>query len=297
MSERISADYTYPSKYIDIDGSKIHYVEVGSGTPILLLHGVPTSSYLWRNVIPYLSSLGRCIAPDLIGFGRSDKPDIDYSIKNHIHYIEQFIERLQLHKLIIVMHGVGSIIGFDYAMRHEKNCRGLVFYEAFLRSLNSADTSLPFQEQLLALQNEEHALDMVSDGTFYVDKLIPQGVMRAMTEAEMQRYREPFQQSGSAKPIQHYLREFSARGQDVALQKLIANYTDKLTHSHLPKLMLYSIPGFITTIATVIWAKEHLPQLEIIDIGEELHLGQESNPKLIADAVSVWIQGIEQSGR
>src|SRR5580700_8614975 len=115
------------SKFIEVNGSKIHYTETGEGDPILFLHGMPASHYLWRNIIPHLAPLGRCIAPDLIGFGRSDKPEINYSIKDHISYIEKFIDALNLkHNLTIIMHGFGSIIGFDYAMRHQAACKGLV---------------------------------------------------------------------------------------------------------------------------------------------------------------------------
>ena len=128
-SERISEKLSYPSKFIEVYGSKIHFIEVGEGDPVLFLHGIPTSSYVWRNIIPHLSTLGRCIAPDLIGLGKSDKPDIEYSIFDHIKYIEKFIEIMKLKNITLILHGWGSVIGFDYATRHEKNCKGLVFYE------------------------------------------------------------------------------------------------------------------------------------------------------------------------
>lgn len=294
MNAEISEQFSYPPKYVDVYGSKMCYVDTGAGDVILFLHGIPTSSYLWRNIIPYLSSLGRCIAPDLIGFGRSDKPDIQYSVFDHIKYIEQFIQILNLKNITLVMHGWGSLIGFDYAMRHEKNCKGLVFYEAFLRSLEENEVSLPFQEQLMTLEEEESEYDLVSNGTSFVDKVIPQGVMRQMTDVEMNHYREPFITEGSGKPILQYLKELPKINGKTKIDSMIANYTNKLTKSMLPKLMLYSIPGFITTIATVMWAKEHLPNLEIVDIGEELHLAQESNPKLIGETISIWLQGVEQ---
>ena len=114
------------SQQINIDGSNMYYLEAGTGDTILFLHGIPTSSYIWRNIIPYLAPLGHCLAPDLMGFGRSDKPDIDYSVQDHIHYIEKFIDALALKNITLVMHGWGSVIGFDYAMRHESQCKGLV---------------------------------------------------------------------------------------------------------------------------------------------------------------------------
>lgn len=279
------------SNYVEVLGSKMHYLEVGQGNPILFLHGIPTSSYLWRNITPHLSQLGRCIAVDLIGFGKSDKPDIEYSVFDHIKYIETFINTLKLKNLTLIMHGWGSVIGFDYAMRNESNCKGLIFYEAFLRSLNASDISLPLQVQIVDLQTKENH-DLILNGTFFVDKVLPQNIMSALNESDMNIYREPFAKAGAGRPIVQYLKELSHG--DGKVDTLIANYTKKLTTSKLPKLMLYSLPGFITPIATVMWAKEHLPNLEVVDIGEELHLAQESCPELMGEAMSAWLQGVEQ---
>lgn len=292
-NEEISEKLTHPSKSVEVYGSKMHFIEAGSGNPILFLHGIPTSCYVWRNIIPHLSPLGRCIAPDLIGFGKSDKPNIDYTVFDHIKYIEKFIEVLGLKNISIIMHGWGSVIGFDYATRNEKNCFGLVFYEAFLRSSNSDDISLPYQEQLISLQDQENVYDFVMNGPSFVDRIIPQNVMRQLTDKEMDNYRQPFMQEGAGKPILQYLKELPRGDGKSKIDKLITDYSKKLTKSKLPKLMLYSVPGFITTIATAIWAKENLPNLEIVDIGEELHLAQESYPQLIGETISVWLQGIE----
>jgi haloalkane dehalogenase len=281
------------SHYVEIYGSKMHYIEQGSGHPILFLHGMPTSSYLWRNIIPFLSPLGRCIAPDLIGMGKSDKPDIKYTIADHIKYIDKFIETLNLKKVILVMHGWGSLIGFDYAMRHESNCKGLVFYESYLRPLNRDTVSLPYQEQITTLEEQEDIDDLILNSTYFIDKILPQGMMRPLTEEEMSHYREPFLKKGAGKPLNQYLQELPRGTGEGSVDNLIANYSKKLTQSALPKLMLYSVPGFITTIATAAWAKENLPHLELVDIGEELHFAQESNPALMGETISVWLQGIE----
>ncbi len=199
--ETISERVNVPSKHIEVLGSDMHYLEAGEGTPILFLHGIPTSSYLWRNIIPTLSSLGRCIAPDLIGFGKSAKPDINYSVFDHIKYIEAFIQALNLKHLVIVMHGWGSVIGFDYAMRHEKNCVGLVFYEAFLRSHNGDDLSLPYQEQLAAWRDQDNDYELGMNGAVFVDATLPQTIMRQLSTQEMSEYRAPFEVPGSGKPI------------------------------------------------------------------------------------------------
>ncbi|HEX4045669.1 MAG TPA: haloalkane dehalogenase [Gammaproteobacteria bacterium] len=274
----------FPSKYVNLDNANMHYLEAGEGDPILFLHGIPTSSYLWRHLIPHLSKLGRCIAPDLIGFGQSDKPDIEYSIYDHSRYLQKFIETLNLKNITLIMHGWGSVIGFQYAMQHEKNCKGLVFYEAFLRSLHNGDLSLPFQEQLT---NLEHVHDVT-----LVDKLIQQAIMRPLAAEELENYRQPFMEAGAEKPILQYFKELLSEDNE-PINQLIVDYSKQLAVSSLPKLLLYSVPGFITTIETVMWAKEHLPHIEIVDIGEELHLAQEVCPELMSETISVWLQGIE----
>lgn len=290
MANNIKLRNTQQSHDIEVIGVQLHYVEVGYGDPILFLHGVPTSSYIWRNIFPYLAELGRCIAPDLVGFGASGKPSIRYSINDHIKFINAFIEKLKLKNIILVMHGWGSIIGFNYAMQHEANCKGLVFYEAFLRPLNNDDISLPLREQMMNFEEIDQA---VVNGIPFVDRMIPQMTMYSLDKEIMQAYREPFLTEKSTKPILQYLYELP-RDDKSEVNRLIKDYSKKLTHSSLPKLMLYSLPGFITTMATAMWAKEHLPHLEIADIGEELHLAQEVYPQVIGETISVWLQGLEQ---
>ena len=286
---------TSHSRFVDVLGSKMHYIEDGSGDPILFLHGMPTSCYLWRNIIPYVAPLGRCIAVDLIGMGKSEKPDIDYTIEDHIKYIDKFIEVMKLKRLTIIMHGWGSIIGFNFAMNNPLVCKGLVFYESYLRPYNGEDISLPYQEQVSLLQEQENNLDLIMNGTYFVDKILPQGMMRPLTDEEMSHYREPFLQKGAGKPLRQYLQEMPRGSGKSSVDKVIADYSKKLTQSSMPKLMLYSLPGFITTMASAIWAKEHFPNLEIVEIGEELHFAQESNPSLMGETISVWLQGIEQT--
>ncbi len=288
----VLSEFPYQSKYCDVLSSKMHYVEKGQGKPILFLHGFPASSYSWRNIIPYLAPLGRCIAVDLIGMGKSDKPDIPYTIADHIHYIEQFIETMQLKQVTLVMHGWGSIIGCDYAMRHEKNCRGLVFYESYIQPLDNEGLSLPYQEQLVALQAKHDAF--ANDPIRYVDKILAQSTLHSLSEEVKQAYRAPFLEKNAGKACHELIAELP-RGHDITVvDQLIAVYSKKLMKSNLPKLLLYSIPGFITTIGAIMWAKEHLSHLEVVGVGEDLHFGQESNPRLMGEAISVWLQGVEQ---
>jgi haloalkane dehalogenase len=294
----VSADFNYPSHYAEVFNSKLHYIEHGSGDPILLLPDIPASGYVWRNIIPFLAPLGRCIALDFIGMGRSDKPDIAYTIDDHIRYLNEFIRVKKLENITFVMHGFGSLIGLNYAMQNEDNCKGLVFYEAFLRPLQGNDLSLPFQEQLLELHTQESPFSLAK-GTELVDRILLQSMMCILTPEELKAYREPFepQNPGSAnaeKAFKQYLQELPRGDGRSWVDHLIASYSKKLTQSHLPKLLLYSVPGFITTIATIMWAKEHLPNLEVGDLGEELHYAQESDPALMGELMSAWLQAVEQ---
>ncbi len=286
---------TIPAKTVNVLGSKINYLEAGTGDPILFLHGIPASSYLWRNIIPHVAELGRCIAPDLIGYGKSDQPDIAYSIFDHIKYIDAFIEALNLKHITIVMHGLGSIIGCHYAAHHAANCKGLVFYEPFLDAKDDEEKSLPFVEQVSQLQHEI-ADNKKFNANDIVDTLLQTLTMRKLDKVDLEHYRQPFSNNHSLKPILQYIKELPTDGNN-EIKKLIADYTKALTHSKIPKLMLYSIPGFITPMATVMWAKDHLPNLEVVDIGEELHFGQESHPELMGETISVWLQGAETAVR
>lgn len=285
---------TYPSQYVEINGSKLHYIEDGYGMPILFLHGVPMSGHVWEPIFSHLTMLGQCIAPDLIGFGESDKPDIAYSIENHVEYINQFIEALSLNDILIVMHGYGSLVGLEYAMAHVKNCRGLVFYEAFLRPLVNGTMSLPYHEQVHELVGEAEKYSGSQNGINIVDRMLMQSMLQKPNEDFLATYRQAFLPAGSAQPLVQYIADMpKGDGQSIIDIKLI-KLSEQLIASKLPVLLLYSLPGFITTMTAVMWAKENLPNVEIMEVGEELHLAQESNPALLGESISIWLQGLEQ---
>lgn len=295
MSEQqtISADYPFESKSIDVLGSNMHYIEQGQGDPILFLHGIPTSSYLWRNIIPQLGQQGRCIAVDLIGMGQSDKPDIEYSVFDHIKYVEAFIDAMKLKNVTLVMHAWGSVIGFDYAMRHQDNIKALAFLEAHVRpAIDWEMVSLPIQDMSSVLASEDGGYDVIMNSNYYVNKVLPSGVLRKLSDEEMSHYQQPFQQPGSCKPIWQFLQEMPLGEGANNVIDLIANYSAQLEKSGLPKLMLYAVPGFITTIDTVQWAKQHLPNLTLVDIGDALHYAQESKPQLISDELAKWLASL-----
>lgn len=291
----ISAAYPFESHYQTVLGSKIHYIEQGEGDPILFLHGVPTSSYLWRNIIPELAQQARCIAPDLIGMGQSDKPNIEYRVFDHIHYMEAFIQALDLNNITLVVHGWGSVIGFDIATRHPERFKAIAFLESHIRPvLDWSMVSLPVQELSVVLSAPDGGYDVIMNSNYFVNKVLPNGVMRKLTAEEMEFYRRPFLEPESCKPLWQYLQDLPLGNGPKDVIDLITRYSKKFVSSDIPKLMLYAVPGFVTTMATVQWAKDNLQNLTLVDVGDALHYAQESKPTVISAELKKWYQHLHE---
>src|SRR3989339_1723322 len=210
------------TQFIDIDGAKLHYLEAGSGPVMLFLHGMPTSSYLWRNIIPILSHKAHCIAPDFIGMGKSDKPDIAYTVFDHIYYIEKLIEKLDLKNITLVMHGWGSVVGFDIASRQEDNIHALAFYEAHVRPSTEWDMlSLPVQQLATLLHRPEVSYRAIVEQNYLIRRLLPSSVLRTLTAEEMQRYEEPFMTPEDRKPLWQFIQELPLGHQEGEVVELI----------------------------------------------------------------------------
>jgi len=289
----ISADFPFESNFVEVHGSKMHYVDEGSGNPILFLHGNPTASYLWRNIIPHLISLGRCIAPDLIGMGKSDKPDLEYRFFDHVKYVEGFIEKLGLKNITLVIHDWGSALGFHYAMRHEDNIRGIAFMEAILMPVPSWDAFSPdFQELFKAFRTRDVGWDMIVNNNMFVEQTLPGAVVRKLTEAEMTHYREPYKEPGSRKPLWRWPNEIPIEGEPADVVEAVGTYNQWLQHTDLPKLLFYGNPGAINTAPVLEWCKQNLKNLGTVDIGQGIHFLQEDNPHLIGSELASWYKGL-----
>src|SRR3990167_7241875 len=281
------------SHFISVKGSQIHYIDIGSGDPIVFLHTVPTSSYTWRHIISAISPKARCIAPDLIGMGQSDKPDIEYRVFDHIAYIEAFIDALKLKNITLVLHGWGSVIGFDYARRHEKNIKGIAFYESHLQPVTDwSQLSLPVQQLATLLNRPGASYRSVVKQNYFIEKLLPRSVIRPLTEEEMAHYRAPFSTPDSRKPLWQYVNELPLGNSSPTIQDLMRKYSTFLQKTKIPKLMLYAIPGFMTTIEMVGWAKKNLPNIELAALDDAMHLAQESVPEQFSQALSQWYQSL-----
>lgn len=289
----ISADFPFESRFVEVHGANMHYVEQGQGDPVLFLHGIPTSSYLWRNVIPYLSDHARCIAVDLIGLGKSDKPAIPYRVFDHIQYIEGFIDALGLKDITLVVHGWGSVIGFDIAMRREQDMRALAFLESHIRPVKDwTMVALPVHELSQVMNSPDGGYDIIMNSQYFVNKVLPAGSLRKLSETELAYYRAPFTEPGSCLPLWQYLQDLPLGDGHTDVIDLISNYSTKLQQSSLPKLMMYAVPGFITTMDTVGWASKHLPALTQVDLGEALHYAQESKPATIGNELRQWYKQV-----
>lgn len=287
----ISGAFPFQSHYVDVLDSRMHYIDEGKANDevILFVHGIPTSSYLWRNIIPEVSSSARCIALDLIGMGKSGKPDITYDLADYIRYFDAFIQALGLKKLVLVTHGLGSVLGLDYARRHPSQIKGLVFMEAYVRPVDDWHAlSLPVQE--FAVLMKKTGEDAVIHTDFYFEKIFSSGMLRPLTEQELSYYQAPFQTPESRRLLWQYFQQLPLGKEDSYANQLIQKYTAWLQKTDVPKLMFYGVPGFVTTIDTVVWAKEHLSELTLVEIDEALHYPQEQEPHKIGIELRTWFE-------
>ncbi len=287
-AKTISTDFPFESKYTEVHGSKMHYIDEGEGDPILFLHGNPTSSYLWRNIIPYLTSQGRCIAPDLIGMGKSDKPDLDYRFSDHSKYLEGFIEKLGLTNVTLVIHDWGSGLGFHYAMRNESNIKGIAFMEALVKPMEWKDLPSDFRAGFKLFRTSGVGWFMISVLNMFIKQILPQAVSRKLTEKEMEIYSAPYKTVKSRKPLRQWPCEIPIARQPSDVYQLMSNYSEKLQQSELPKILFTASPGGIIDIETTEWCRQNMKNLEVIDTGEGIHFIQEDNPHLIGEELAKW---------
>ncbi len=293
-NNNISADFPFTSKFINVNGANMHYIDEGQGDPIVFFHGVPTSAYLWRNIIPYLTDHARCIAFDLVGFGQSDKPNISYNLTEHMEYVTGFLDKMNLKNATYVLHAWGGIMGFHYAMNHQDNIKALAFLETHIRPTLDWDMlSLPVQELVSLVRNHENSKDAIINTNYFIENVFTAGLLRKLTDTEMQHYAEPFNSPKSRQAIWQYMMDLPIGDRQSPASDIITEYSEKLAHSDIPKLMLYAIPGFITTVDTIEWAKENLSNLSIVDIGDAFHYPQETNPGIIGDTLKRWYDEID----
>jgi haloalkane dehalogenase len=287
----LSPDFPFASHYADVHGSKMHYIDEGEGDPVLFLHGNPTSSYLWRNIIPYLTPDARCLAPDLIGMGKSDKPDLQYRFFDHVKYVDGFIETLGLTELTFVIHDWGSALGFHYAMQHEGNVKGLVFMEAILRPVRWAEFPSDFKLGFRLMRTPGIGWLMISVMNMFVKQILPQATVRKLSHEEKRRYAEPFPTVRSRRPVRQWPLEIPIDGRPADVHDVVSEYGEWLQKTQLPKLFFYGKPGGIIDPTML---QEHIANLETVDIGAGIHYLQEDNPHLIGRELAAWYRGLRK---
>ncbi len=285
----ISPDFPFEPRYVEVNGQRIHYVEEGKGAPVLFLHGNPTSSYLWRNIIPYAARQGRAIAMDLIGMGKSDKPDIPYRFVDHVPYVDGFIKALGLKGVTLVIHDWGSALGFHYAHRHPENIRGIAFMEGVVRPMSWAGFPPDFRAGFRMMRTPGLGWAMISGLNMFVEKILPSAIVRDLTPQEMEHYRAPFPTPRSRKPLRVWPCEIPIDGTPADVHDIVSGYSSWLGETQTPMLMYYATPGGTIGPKEVEWCREAISNLELVDFGKGIHFLQEDDPHLIGQKLEDWL--------
>ena len=290
-----SADERYPKQHAQIHGSSMGYVDIGQGDPIVFLHGNPTSSYLWRNVMPHAEGRGRLIAPDLIGMGDSDKledsgPD-RYRFVEHRRYLDELLDALGIvDNVTFVIHDWGSALGFDWANRHRDSVRGIAYMEAIVKPLTWDEWPPPAKPVFQGFRSPAGE-KMVLEQNAFVEMVLPDAVLREMSEEEMSVYRRPYTEPGeSRRPTLTWPRQIPIEGEPEDVVAIVEEYGEWLAQSDLPKLFVNADPGAILRGSARDFCRSWPNQTEVTVAGS--HFIQEDSPDEIGTALVNWLKQI-----
>ena len=289
----ISAVDPYERHRIPVLDSEMSYVDTGQGNPIVFLHGNPTSSYLWRNVIPHLEKHGRCLAPDLIGMGQSGKsPSGSYRFVDHAHYLDAWFEALNLDKNVtLVTHDWGSALGFYWAYGNPERVKAIAYMEAIVQPLSwdmFPEISRPFFESLRSPEGE----NLILENNLFIEVVLPRSILRRLTDDEMEIYRRPYSEKGeSRRPMLTWPREIPFDGKPIDVHDIVSSYAEWLQKTDIPKLFINADPGAILTGRQREFCRTWENQQEIIVKGN--HFIQEDSPAEIGLAINTFLQQLE----
>ncbi len=292
MTKPISAADPYPRRRIDVLDTTMAYVDTDVGLPVVFLHGNPTSSYLWRNVIPLVEPAGRCLAPDLVGMGDSGKaPGGAYRFADHARYLDAWFEALGLTRdVTLVVHDWGSALGFDWAHRHPSRVRALVYMEAIVRPVSWSEWPETARKVFQAMRTPAGE-EMVLEKNVFVERILPASVLRGLTEAEMTVYRRPYLEPGeSRRPTLTWPREIPIDGEPADVVAIVDGYARWLAGNDLPKLFINADPGVILVGAQRESCRAWPNQREITVKGS--HFLQEDSPMEIGEAIIAFLKGL-----
>ncbi|QHW30967.1 haloalkane dehalogenase [Paenibacillus rhizovicinus] len=286
--------FPYVKKRQRVLGLEMSYVDEGGGDPIVFLHGNPTSSYLWRQIIPYAQDFGRCIAPDLIGMGDSDKlphsSSDSYTFVENRRYLDTLLEQLGVNERVtFVVHDWGSALAFDWAYRHPEAIKGIAYMEGIIKPRSWSE--IPERGRLIfqALRSEEGE-KMVLENNSFIETNLPVGILRKLTEEEMDEYRRPFSLPGEGRrPTLTWPRQLPFDGDPADVTDIVNAYGEWLPQSSFPKLFVNCAPGTMPT-SHVEFCRTWPMQTEIIVSG--LHYPQEDSPHEIGAALAAWLKDL-----
>ena len=281
----------HAKKEVIVKGKTMSYVEMGEGDPIIFQHGNPTSSYLWRNVMPHLQDQGRCIAIDLIGMGDSDKlenPDASsYTFVQHREYLDGALEALGIESdVTLVIHDWGSALGFDWANRHRDAVKGIAYMEGIVRPVSWEEWPEAARGVFQGFRSSAGE-EMVLDKNTFVERVLPGSILRDLTEEEMAVYRRPFQNNGEdRRPTLTWPRQIPIDGTPADVVEIVQAYADWLTEADLPKLFINAEPGAILIGAQREFCRSWPNQTEVTVSGN--HFLQEDSPHEIGQTIAEW---------
>ena len=281
----ISADFPFESRYVEVLGSRMHYLDEGEGDPVLFLHGNPTSSYLWRNIIPYVTDDYRAIAVDLIGMGKSDQPELEYTYQDHKRYLDAFIEALDLQDITLVIHDWGSVLGFDYAVGHDDNVVGVAFMESII------PPSFPRAEDMggaLGRYRTDEGEELILEQNQFVEQILGGSVIRGLTEEEMAYYRAPYPTPQSRLPTLMWPRELPAGGEPARNVEVVTRIGEWMQGTDVPMLFLWARPGALNNEAFADAMVERVKNIQTTFVGAGRHYIQEDQPEMIGRILADW---------
>ncbi len=291
----ISAAFPYHKKRLSVLGLEMAYVEEGQGDPIVFLHGNPTFSYVWRNILPYVQGAGRILAPDLIGMGDSQKlPDsgpASYTFVEHRRYLDALLEALGVReRVILVGHDWGAALAFDWARRHPQAVRGIAYMEAVLATSSWSQMPEIARSRFQALRSPQGE-QMVLEQNSFIEFNLPKTILRTLTDEEMNEYRRPFAEPGEARrPTLSWPRQLPIEGEPADVTAIITASGQWLSESPVPKLLIQAVPGTQNPDRPA-FNRTWPAQSEVRVRGH--HTPQEDSPDEIGQAIANWLQDLQ----
>lgn len=291
MSELSTKEH--PKSYLDVHGKRMAYVELGAGEPVVFLHGNPTSSYLWRNVMPHVSDKYRAIAPDLIGMGDSEKLDPSgpdsYRFVEHREYLDGLLDQLVPEGLItLVIHDWGSALGFDWAHRHADRVRGICFMEGIVSPIATWEDWNPQARPVFEGFRSPAGEEMILEKNLFIERVLPGSILRDLSEEEMAVYRQPFRNAGEdRRPTLSWPRQIPIEGEPEDVTAIVAGYAQWLETAQIPKLFINAEPGAIVLDKQRAIVRSWPNVTEVTVKGS--HFIQEDSPHEIGAALAAWL--------